>query len=269
MQRKIFYLFIFIVLFSSLAGIVVQDELTKSVELAHGEETVIYIRLYNPENKIVQARISQADYLYNAREENWYIEAGKYSRSNANWISVNNNISINPYESVLLPVSIKIPAKTDLRGSYWSALLIENAENFTERDRTLEDGEISVNLRYAVQIVCTIRNTGSLNLDFKNFNISRNDETRQSIVSLELFNSGTLWADVSVKLDLFDNNANFIGTFYSRNQKIYPGLGRNISIPLIPLKASDANSPLMYYAVVVADCGNNQIFGHQFSFSVK
>ena len=253
----------------SLDAVVVQGELTKVFNLAHGETATEYINIHNPENKQLQVKITQADYLYNAADENWYLEAGKFNRSNANWISVSQNISLNVYESISLPVHISIPNDNKLIGSYWSVIFIENSEPPSTEHLEQQTENILFAYRYAIQIVSNIKETGTIDIGFKNFAVGTINQTTQNIVYFDLKNNGTQWINASLKIDIFDNNTNFIGTFYANNQRVYPGLEKRISIPLIPLKSTDKGVPVTYYAILVADCGNNKIFGHQFSFSIK
>jgi len=268
LNKRLFILLVISFLLSCLNAVIVQDQLTKVFTLEPGETGIEYININNPDDKILQVKISQADYIYNAKDDNWYLEPGKYNRSNAKWITVSQNVNLNAYESISLPVKVSVPNDITLKGSYWSVIFIEDASPAVVDDNVSNDNLIFA-YRYAIQIVTNIKDTGEMDLEFKNFIIEKLDSTNTQIITFDLNNYGNLWVDALIKIDIFDDKTNFIGSFYAKNQKVYPGLDKKVSVPLIPLKTSENGKLITYYAVLVADCGNSKIFGHQFSFSVK
>jgi len=234
------------------AQIVVQDELTKVHNVSIGEASSGSIMLFNPNDRNVVVKVSQADYTYNAQNEAHYVEPGKFDRSNAGWIKYPRTITIPPDETARLFYNYQVPTDKDLTGTYWSVLLIE--EETPYRAQGVDD--LFLNLRYSVQIVHNIRDTGNIDLFFLDTDI------RKDYVSLILKNTGSLRIDFSVKVDIYDERAIFVGSFVSVKNSIYPDLERQITVPITPLLASQ------YYAVVIVDCGNNQVFGHQVSFII-
>jgi hypothetical protein len=233
------------------ADFIIQDDLTKIFNTSKGENITGSISIFNPMNTAIVVMVSQADYVYNARDEYYYIEPGKYERSNANWIKFGNTISVQPNQKAIFNFSISTPSEKELSGSYWSVLFFEEEGAISTRDN------IEFGFRYAVQIVNNINNTGSVDLSFLDVNYDNQQ------LSLILKNTGNLWLNAEIKIDIFDEYAKFIGSFVSEKNRIYPELNRRIQIPLTHLNYSN------YYAVIIADCGDNKIFGHQMSFTVR
>jgi hypothetical protein len=236
-----------------LAQIVVQDELTKVYNVRIGESGSGTISLFNSSNEPISIKVSQADYLYNARNETFFLDPGKYLRSNANWIRFPNNLIVPANQSQTLQFGYQVPSQTDLIGSYWSVLFLEQETDFIYED----EDDLILNLRYSIQIVHNIVGTGIVDIAFLDTTFERNN------ASIILKNTGTNWVEFSIKIDIFDERAFFIGSFSTINNRLYPDLERNFTIPYTTLASAQ------YYAIIIVDCGNEQTFGHQASFRIR
>jgi len=231
----------------------VQDELTKIHNVSLGEASSGSIVLFNQSDTAITVKVTQADFTFNAQNETQYIEPGKFDRSNAEWIRFPASLTVPPNESMPLYYNYQVPNDSDLFGTYWSVLFISEETLYLVE----EAEDLYISPRYCVQIVHNINNTGEVNLSFVD-----TDVTRDSI-DLILENTGSRRIDFTVNVDIYDQRAILVGKFLSHKYYIYPGLDRQIIVPIIPLLASD------YYAVMIVDCGNNLVFGHQISFTVK
>ena len=235
------------------SSVIVQDELTKLFSVKAGDVIDGFINLHNPTERQIIVRISQSDYLYNENNENWYIQPGKFERSNAKWITFNNTISIKSQETVQYKFSVNVPANSNLSGSYWSVLFIESNSglDFSNSEN------IALNFRYAVQVVTNIVNTGSVDLELKNINLIENN------LSMVIYNSGELWFLSDIKIDIYNQYNNFIASYELKDQRVYPGLSKFLQLPVNLEKNSD------YTAIIVVNCGNNNLFGHQVNLTAK
>jgi hypothetical protein len=233
-------------------GIIVQDDMTKIYDVSIGESVGGTILLHNPSDASITIRVTQADFLYNAQNEHFFLEPGKYMRSNADWIRVSGSFTVGARQSLHLPFTMSIPHTATLEGSYWSVLLLEQDTGYA----TQSEQDLIFSFRYNIQIISNIRNTGHVDLAFLDMFWIRDR------VSINMRNTGTRWFDATIKIDIYDHEANFIASYVSGGNRIYPDLEKNISIPFTPLPLGE------YYAIIVADCGANQIFGHQVSFRI-
>ena len=245
---------IFLLFITGLFGqIKVQDETTKVFNVTVGESGNGTIALHNESDISLNIRVSQVDYIYNANNDTFYLEPGKYERSNATWIKYLPSMTILPGQTVKYPFSFSVPQKAELIGSYWSVLFIEQDYYFSID--SFDD--IVFNPRYAVQIIHNIVGTGVTSLSF----IDTAFEFDNAILFLS--NTGTKWIDANIKIDIYDSTAKIISSYTTTGNMIYPGLERQFGLRLVPLLPSE------YYAVIVVDCGNNQIFGHQVNFKIR
>ena len=237
---------------SLFASFFVQDEWTKVFDVSPGDTVNQAVQLYNPSDRVVNVRVYQSDYITNDSGEDVYLPAGSYHRSNADWIRVQSSIRLQPNQTFPLPFLINVPTDRDLKGSYWSDLLIEEVIETTDFDPEI----IAINLRYAIQIICNVVNTEQIQLAFENIHYGVDE------VSLSLRNTGNSWFQASIKMDVYDDRAELVGSFLSERNRVYPSAVKRVHIPVRLSRFTN------YYAIIVADCGNGNIFGHQVSFII-
>ena len=250
---KFLSLLVFLLVVANLyTQIAVQGESTKIFDVAIGESGSGVIELYNQSQIPINIKITQVDYLYNSNKEVFYLEAGKYERSNASWLRYAPSMSIMPNQTIRYPFSFVVPRVSTLNGSYWSVLLVEQDYFFSME--SVQD--VVFTTRFAIQIVHNIKNTGNVNLSF----LETVFEESGAIIFVR--NTGTRWFEASLKLDIYDTSAQLVRSQQARNS-IYPGLERQFEITFNPLPPGE------YYAVIILDCGNNQIFGHQANFRIR
>ena len=112
-------------------------------------------------------------------------------------------------------------------------------------------------MRYAIQIVNTIENTGSMDLAFREVSFTRDS------MSLVIHNTGTLLIEAVFRIDIFDARTELVARYTFERNRVYPELERRFTFPIQLMMRGN------YYAIIVADCGENRIFGHQVSFTVE
>ena len=231
----------------------VQDELTRVFDTHIGANIQSTISVHNTSDNIVNLRIYQSDYITDEYGNDVYLVPGSTDRSNATWVRFQSNIAIPPGQTVQFPFSINVPNNAELSGSYWSDLLIEEIINRTEHDPE----SIVINIRYAVGLIVNIIDTGQIDMVFENIKYYSDN------ISLNIKNTGNQWVSASIKIDIYDDMANFVGSFVSEKNRVYPETTKRVNVPV------NLHYQTNYHALFIADCGYGSVFGHQVSFSIE
>jgi hypothetical protein len=253
MKKYLLFTIIIFIFQLLLCEIIIQDEMTKIFNVTKGESGNGYISVYNQSLQNTSIKITQADYTYNEQGESFFLEPGKFYRSNSTWIKAPSTLMIPAGRSVQIPFTFSTPNNNTLIGSYWSILLIEEEHNYAD----FVPADFYINYRYSIQIIHNIKGTGNIDIEFGDLNFM------EDFIALTLKNTGSLWVEANVKIDIYDENTAFIGSYTSEGERIYPDLSQRIVIPYKPLNKGS------YYAVIVTDCGNNRIFGNQTTFLIR
>ncbi|HOE91285.1 MAG TPA: hypothetical protein PKZ69_04700 [Candidatus Cloacimonadota bacterium] len=254
-MRLFVFVLISVLSFSLFADWSVTGDLTHYNVMNRGDRITREILITNHGNEKLTLNIKQADYAYNAEGNIWFIEPGKLSRSNANWISfATQEINIAAKSKVNFSYSVKVPENEDLIGSYWSILFIEEGGLGYEVAKNNEL-KLQVNQRYAIQSITQIGDTGQYNILFEGAEFKKS--TNELILNIK--NTGERWANPNVWVELYDSDGTKVGVFNANKHKLYPQTSHAYKIPLVSLNKKN------YYVVGVVDCGENKVFGSQFN----
>ncbi len=240
-------------------AIIVSGDLTREFSLQPGASTEARLLLHNPTASPSRARIYQTDYQVDATGAT-YGDAGKSPRSNAAWIELDEREpELQPGETRSIPFKITAPADPALRGTYWSMLMVEPAQN----ERPPAPGEISVRavVRYGIQIVTQLGATPpTAPPSLSNQTIER--VNGQHALRFDLANPGERWLRPRMEVRLFDRDGRALTTLPATQARIFPGSSTRQRFPLTHLPPGE------YLALIVMDT-DDALFGAQYRFQLK
>jgi hypothetical protein len=242
------------------ANILITNGLTHEKNLFPGEKTTETIQLQNASSQVKSVSIYLTDYWFTHNGESLYDAPGTVPRSNAKWIILSQVfITMQPGETRSVDFEVNVPDIDTLNGSFWSVIMIEGVAP-PDTNRQENSITISTVLRYAVQVVTNIGNTGNRDLEFLQFNMTKSE----GIPYLEAFlkNTGERALRPELGVELFDGNGNPQGIRKADRKRLYPGTSVKISIPL------EAILPGKYKGIVIADCDDDYIFGSEVSIDL-
>ena len=251
---------------AAAAAVSVSGKLTHEKQAAPGEayESVIY--LGNTGEEAEQVKVYQTDYLFSCDGTYNYETPGKNPRSNAGWTTFGPaRVTIPPHGTSIINYSVKVPDDPGLAGTYWSIIMVEVLSKQSPEIAGGHDGQVKLGIdqvfRYGVQIVTHIEDTGQRKLKFLDTRLLREDGAR--VLEVDLENTGERWLRPVLWAELYDTSGTFVGKFDAGTLRIYPGTSVRYKVDLTQVAGGD------YKAVVIADCGADDVFGATYSLSVE
>jgi len=249
------------------AQVSVIGDLSQERVAAPGESYDGVILVRNDTNEPQEVKVYQTDYLFKYDGTNDYGDPGSTPRSNAHWVAFNPSYLVLPaLSTTAVNYTVAVPRDTvrpKLGGTYWSMLMVEgipkgSAESSLPRKDLKAQMGILQTIRYGIQIVTNISNTGSRLVQFLNTKlIVTKDGTKALQVDVE--NTGELGMRPEVSVELFDSTGISRGKFSGIKYRIYPGTSVRQVIDL-------GNPPSgTYKALVVLDAGGDDVFGAQYT----
>jgi len=248
------------------AGVSVVGGLTREVSLQPGSKTEGRIILRNGTDKPQQVKVYQTDYLFWADGRNEYGEPGTTPRSNARWIThTPQQLTIPPKSTESVYYTIQVPAQEDLKGTYWSMLMVEPLAGESLEPPKAEEGKVAIGvrsvMRYAIQMVTHIGDTGTRDLKFQDRQLVVDGGKR--LLRLDLENTGERWLKPLVWMELYDEQGASMGRFEGGRFRIYQGCSARYLIDLSEVPAG------RYKALIVADNGDEHVFGAQYELELR
>lgn len=257
--KKLFYFFIPVLFFvlinpvGSLANIVILNGLTHENTAEAGENYREGIQVQNAGTEPRSVKIYQRDYWYSFSGENRHDEAGTLPRSNAAWINYSPTlVTLQPNETAVIDFEVTVPEIDSLKGTYWSVIMVEGIQ---PQDTSASNGvKIHTAIRYAVQIITNIGNTGKRDLQFLGLELVA-DENNNQVLNVAIENTGERILKPELNIELFDAEGESVGVFKAERRKTYPTTSILLKLSL------EGVEPGEYAAVLIADCDEDNIFG--------
>lgn len=247
------------------AGISVIGELSREATLQPGAKTEGLIILRNNAEQPQEVKVYQTDYLFWADGRNQYGEPGATPRSNARWIvHTPQQLTLPGQGSGSVSYTIQVPSQEELHGTYWSMLMVEPIPTETLKPPKSEKDKVTIGIqpvvRYGIQMVTHIGDTGTRNLKFvdKQLLVKAGKRT----LHLDLENTGERWLRPLVWAELYDEQGISLGRFQAGRLRIYPGCSVQYCIDISDVPAGN------YRALIVADDGDEYIFGAQYDLEL-
>lgn len=267
--RSIIYCTLILLIAGQVAGsecISIIGGMTRQATVQPGSKIEGKVFLRNTSDKPGQVKIYQTDYLFYANGKSLYGDPGKTPRSNASWITYTpHQFTIPPKEIASVYYTIQVPEDPKLFGTYWSMLMVEPIATDSLEMPSTKEGEVRVGIhtvmRYAIQMVTSIGETGARNIRFADKQILTDGSKR--VLQMDIENVGERWLNPMVWAEIYDENGLSLGRFEGNRMRLYPECSGRFQIDLSQLAKGD------YNALVVADNGDEHVFGSQYKLAVK
>lgn len=243
------------------AAIVVLNGLTHENSVQPGDTYRGTIQIQNTGNAKKAVRVYLKDYWYNFSGESRHDEGGTMARSNANWISYTPELlTLDSAGVAAIDFEVKIPESDTLRGTYWSVIMVEG---ITEIDTSNMSAGVRVNtaLRYAIQIISNVGSNGKNDLQFLGMELEK--QQKDNVLSVAVENTGECGLRAVMSLELFDEHGNTFGLIKADPRRVLPGTSVLSSLVLKGI------APGKYNGVLVADCGEDRLYGTNMTLDIE
>lgn len=227
---------------------------------AAGESYVGTVVVRNLTQQDQPVRIYQTDYLFFADGTSHFSDPGTTARSNAPWITPTvRSLLVPPQSEMTVTYTVKVPASDSLKGTYWSAIMVEGAPNEASRSSggRPQVGVGSV-MRYAVQVATHIQASGSRKVTFANSKFVANPDSTHSF-ELDVVNAGERGYRPALWIEVYDAEGALKANARQERGLLYPGTSLHQVFALGKL------APGTYRAIVFADSGEDAVFASQFT----
>lgn len=249
------------------AQIAIVSATVQEAEAAVGESYTGTIRLRNATAEPQELKLYQTDYAFQADGKTLYGEPGSTPRSNAAWITVS------PSRATLLPgaeteiryrVSVPATQAAPRTGTYWSMIMIEPIPRGSAESAQRARGRAVVGLetktRFGVQVATHLRGTGTADLAFTATEAIQ--ERGAKVLRFDVQNTGDRAYRPALRVEVFNDRGESAGIFEAARGLLYPGTSLRHRVELGALPSGS------YQALVVADTGDDRVFGAQYQLTL-
>lgn len=242
-------------------GVAVLNGLAHEFNVTPGSTYHGRIELQNASDNAQVVILYQTDMTTKFTGETFYTDSLENSQSNKNWIKLSNlNVTIDSEEKRSIEFEIIVPESNSLVGTYWSVIMVEPRDPIhIQQD---ESGfNIQSKVRYAIQIICHIGETGTTDLKFVNISQKKYNNTRY--LEVDIKNTGQILIKPTLSLELFNAEGNSLPIIKSEKQRIFPQSSKRYILDISVVE------PGIYQGILIADNTTDDLFGVNITLHLK
>ncbi len=244
------------------AQVGIVNGLTQEKICKPGEAFQSSIAIRNFGSTVENVRIYQTDYAFTFDGKSSYDPPGKAARSNAGWITLGRSqLTVPGSSQVDLRYAVKVPNDASLIGTYWSVIMVEGVLKApaAEADAPKKEANLGIAqvMRYAVQIVTHIGDTGSRKIKFLRTELLQDKGRRTFEVDVE--NTGERWLRPYSSLELYSPTGELAGKYEGERLRIFPETSVRFKFDVSCVAEG------RYKALVVLDNKDSHVFGAQYT----
>ena len=250
----------------SQANIGVLNGLTHENISAIGETYKGIIVLKNSGKNTDQVRLYQTDFYFTCEGKKFYEQPGKLARSNSSWITISTQlVTLAPGETSQVNFDVKVPEGENINGTYWSIIMVEGVPESSTATEVADQKQIKFGInqlmRYGIQVVTHIGDTGERNIKFLNTELVQQESKK--LLQVDVENIGERWLRPDLYLDLYDSEGEHIGKYEGGRWRIYPGTSVRYQVDLTEIP------PGVYTALIVLDNNDDYVFGARYNLDLS
>jgi hypothetical protein len=226
---------------------------------APGERYEGSVLVRNASDRPQAVRVYQSDYSFFADGTSHFDAPGTTPRSNARWITPSvSTLSIPAQSDVAVTYVVTVPADS-LKGTYWSALMIEGEVTPPASSGAREIGLGAV-VRYAVQLATHLQSSGSRTVSLTNQRLVA-DSAGVRTLELDITNVGERAHRPALWVEIYDRSGVQRAKVHQQRGLLYPGTSvrQRFTIANLP--------PGGYKAIVFADTGDDEVLAAQYTLA--
>lgn len=244
------------------AQVGITNGLTQEKVCKPGEAFQRFITIKNFGPTAEDVRIYQTDYSFTFNGQSSYGPSGKAARSNAGWITLGRSqLTVPGLSQVDLRYAAKVPDDPNLIGTYWSVIMVEDVPKTQAAEAGAPKKETTLGItqvmRYAVQIVTHIGNTGSRKLKVLHTELLQ-DKGRKTF-DIDVENTGERGLQPYSSLELYSLKGELVGKYEGGRLRIFPETSVRFRFDVSYVAEG------RYKALVVLDNKDSHVFGAQYT----
>ena len=242
---------------SAVGQIVVPGPTIFEREAAAGETYRGAIPVRNTSDVSQVARLSIVDYFTDSDGNTRFEAPGSHPRSSAGWIALSQSeVTVPPQGEVSVEYSVNVAAVAQSPvGTYWSVVIVER-EGIAGPAPAGPGVHISLNTRYAVQIVTNIGSTGEPRLALGHAEID------QRVFVVEMTNVGTRAGRPRFRLEVYREDGSPAQALTAERGRLYPSMSTRQTFALTDL------TPGTYTFLLLADIGAPTVQGAKYQLQI-
>ena len=205
------------------------------------------IILQNTTDKPQRIKFNLREAIYACSEDRVFSKTNAHAQSATSWFnSPNMEKELGANEKYTYRYTIDIPADENIKGSFWTVLMV-SIENPIKEDIINKNIGIGTKIRYGVGLLTHVNELDDVNLNFQNINLNEGTSTKEKSLDVTIKNDGSFIERVALTLEVYDSHGNKVTELKTKSNLIFPNVCFNYTVDLSSLP------PGKYECLLLAD----------------
>lgn len=263
MKIKFILTIVFILLAKSLfAGVAITNGLTHVYNGVSGNVISGEIILVNTTEIDQRITFNIQDAIYSCTRTRIFSEDITHSFSSKKWFSANTMEKVlKPKEKYVYRFSVTIPKDKNLRGTYWSVVMV-NVEKPVDEGVVKNGVQLNSKIRYAVGLYTNVNSLDAVDLDFDTITLNKDKETKNKSLDIKILNNSVFIQGVKLTLEVYNDQGVKVHEVITGRSLTIPGACRNFKIELTNVPKGN------YQCVLIAD-SKKEFVGTNVSLNIE
>jgi len=241
--------FFFCIFLSNLvfSNISVINGLTHTYTGTSGQVISGEVILVNGSSQEERVTFELSDAIFYCDAPRIFTNEETHPRSSNDWFKAElMDVVLNPKEKYVYRFTITIPNDQQIRGSFWTILMV-NAEKPIKEEALTESIGLNTKMRYAVGLLTHVNELDAVNLEFNDIQIVKKTEKTNSNLDIKLQNHSSFIEETLLSLEVYDKNGVKVFEEKSTRKKIFPGACTDFNIDISSIPEGD------YECILIAE----------------
>lgn len=245
----------------SYASIVVLNGLTHVYSGNAGDRIEGELILMNTTDLPQQITFKLNDVIFSCETNRFFTDTVSHKQSSLPWFqgSLMDKVLL-PKEQFVYKYSIQIPKDQSLKGTYWSALMIEATKPVKEEQLTTNI-QMDTKIRYAIGLITHVNQKENVNIDFEAISLNEDIDTVKSL-KIGISNTSLFMEGVQLSLEIYDSKGFKVGERKSKREMVFPGACQQYELDISDLEKGE------YECILTAD-SRKEFIGTNINLSVQ
>tara|TARA_R110002050_G_scaffold116847_2_gene233395 strand:+ start:43159 stop:43950 length:792 start_codon:yes stop_codon:yes gene_type:complete len=248
MKAKITTLIFFIFcIYNAQSSVVVLNGLTHVYKGISGDVIIGEVILVNNSNIEQRVTFDLNDAIFSCSSNRFFTNETTHSQSSKDWFRAElMNKTLMPKEKYIYKYTITIPNDQNIKGSFWSMLMV-NIEKPIKEEALNNNVGLDTKIRYAVALLTNVNSYDEVNLDFKNIDFNEDSNSAKKELNVKIFNESLFIEGVRLTLEVYNNEGIKIYESITDRNMAFPGFCKDYQLDISDLPQGE------YECVLIAD----------------
>jgi hypothetical protein len=247
---------------SLFAGVAITNGLTHVYNGVSGNIITGEIILVNTTDIEQRITFGMQDAIYSCSKTRIFSESITHAFSSKSWFNASTMEKVlKPREKYVYRFSIVIPKDQDLRGTYWSVIMV-NVEKPVVEGIVKNGVQLNSKIRYAVGLYTNVNSFDTVDLDFDTINLKKDENSTKKSLDIKVLNNSLFIQGVKLTLEIYNDKGVKIHEAMTGRNLTVSGACRDFKIDISKVPKGT------YQCVLIAD-SKEEFVGTNISLNVE